>query len=332
MNILLSCAGRRHYLAEYFRTENRARVIGSDMSPTAPALYACDSWHLAPAVESPCYLDDLKASIIREGIHMVFSLNDLESKTLVENRTHIERETGATVYVPAPDTLSVCADKWHSYLFACEVGVNAPATFLSSDAALRSIELGQVDFPLIVKPRWGSASIGLFYVNGADELPSAFSSCCAAVANSSLAAFGEDQTVVIQEVVSGPEYGVDILYNKDERLVGFAAKKKLAMRAGETDKAITVPPRLFEPVIERMAPALRHRGNLDCDFLERDGELYLLEMNPRFSGGYPFTHLAGANHVRMLLDDFEGRELTPYRYAVGRAFAKCDRLVDVSGV
>jgi carbamoyl-phosphate synthase large subunit len=120
-----------------------------------------------------------------------------------------------------------------------------------------------------------------------------------------------------------------MLYGKNENFIGFAAKKKLAMRAGETDKAITVAPASFEGIVAKIARALLHRGNLDCDFLERDGKFYLLEFNPRFGGGYPFTHLAGANHIQMLIDDYQERPLTPYSYQVGKAFAKCDTLVEV---
>ncbi|NWN81512.1 MAG: hypothetical protein HLX48_00750 [Halomonas sp.] len=101
------------------------------------------------------------------------------------------------------------------------------------------------------------------------------------------------------------------------------------MRAGETDKAVTVAPELFQETVAKISSVLPHRGNLDCDFLERDGKFYLLEINPRFGGGYPFTHLAGANHVKMLLDDYQERALGEYSYAVGKGFAKYDTLVEV---
>jgi len=330
-NVLLSCVGRRHYLAEYFRVENRrGRVIGTDMSVTAPALYACDGWRQVSSVFSSTYLEELIQVVREEGIGMVFSLNDLESGLLVRNRSRLEQETGATIYVPSPETLAICADKWETYRFAREIGVRAPATFLSMSEALEAVKRGEIEFPLIVKPRWGSASIGLSYVHKTEELSAAFASCRAAVANTALSALAEEETVIIQEVISGPEYGVDLLYDKEERLLGFTAKRKLGMRAGETDKAITVPPDRFQPLVKKMTGALAHRGNLDCDFLERDGHLYLLELNPRFGGGYPFTHLAGANHVRMLLDDYEGRDPGPYDHGVGRTFAKADRLVEVS--
>lgn len=331
MNILLTCAGRRHYLATYFNQAlgQSGRVVGTDMDLSAPALQACDVARQVPGVFDPGYLGALKKVILEENIHMVFSLNDLEVGLLSDNRVALEQETGATFYVPPVRTLEVCADKWRTFEFAREIGVAAPETFLTVAGALDALELGRVQFPLIIKPRWGSASIGLYVVETQEDLEAGFKACRKAVETSSLSSLGAEDSVIIQEVIQGPEYGVDILYGRNEEFIGFTAKKKLAMRAGETDKAVTVAPEPFQEMVAKVASALPHRGNLDCDFLERDGKFYLLEFNPRFGGGYPFSHLAGANHVQMLLDDFQGRALDEYGYAVGKGFAKCDTLVEV---
>lgn len=332
MNVLLSCAGRRHYLATYFNQAlgKSGRVIGTDMDLSAPALQACDVARQVPGVFAPNYLTELKKIIVEEKVDMVFSLNDLEAGLLAESRSEIENETGATVYVPPLQTLQVCADKWRTSEYLREIGVAVPSTFLTIDNVIQSLELGYVHFPLIIKPRWGSASIGLFIVETLEDLKSGYEACQTAVEKSALSSLGSQDSVIIQEFIKGAEYGVDVLYGKDENFIGFTAKKKIAMRAGETDKAVTVDPKLFSEIITRVAGVLPHRGNLDCDFLERDGVFYLLEFNPRFGGGYPFTHMAGANHVEMLLKDYRGLPLGSYHYTIGKSFAKFDCLVDVS--
>jgi carbamoyl-phosphate synthase large subunit len=331
MNILLSCVGRRNYLVEFFAEAlaGEGKVVGTDRDPTAPALAACDVRRLVPSVDDPSYLERLKAVMIEEEISMAFSLSDLEVSLLARSRDAIEAETKAVVYVPSERTATVCSDKWETYRFARRHGIAAPVTFLSPSDALQAARTGEVAFPMIVKPRWGSASIGLVRVESPADLEAAVELCEKAIARSSLASLGLGQSVVIiQELLTGPEYGVDVLYGRDENFVGFAAKRKLAMRSGETDKAVTVAPDPFEASVRRIAQNLPHRGNLDCDFMERGGELLLLELNPRFGGGYPFTHLSGARHVAMLLDDFSGRSLPPYHYDVGRSFAKYDHLIE----
>lgn len=329
--VLLTCAGRRHYLASYFKQalSGAGRLVGTDMDLSAPALQACDVVCKVPSVFSNDYLDVLKDLIVRERIHMVFSLNDLEVGLLAQNREALERETGAVFYVPPPGTLDVCADKWLTCQFAKDIGIDTPETFLTVEEAAAALDSGRVRFPLIVKPRWGSASIGLQVVERLEDLSFAFEACHQAVAKSDLSALGSEEGVILQEVIQGPEYGIDMLYGKRENFIDFAVKKKMVMRAGETDKAVTVAPDPFRDIVEKISRRLPHRGNLDCDFLERNGRFYLLEFNPRFGGGYPFTHLSGANHVQMLLDDFQDKVLETYRYRVGKAFAKCDTLVEV---
>jgi carbamoyl-phosphate synthase large subunit len=67
------------------------------------------------------------------------------------------------------------------------------------------------------------------------------------------------------------------------------------MRAGETDKAITVKSSWLEGIGEAIGRNLGHIGVLDCDAIVSEDRCYVLDLNPRFSGCYPFSQIAGAN-------------------------------------
>ena len=331
MNIMLTCAGRRHNLAMHFREAlaGRGLLIGTDMSLTAPALAACDRHYQVPAVTAPDYLEQIIGIIERESVKMVFSLNDLEIGLLSENRKTIEARTGATLYLPDPETLEICADKLKTFEFAQNLGIPAIPTFKSVEEATGAVDTGAARFPMIVKPRWGSASIGIEPVWDREDLQTVFDRCIRTVTGGALASLGTHDAVVIQQMMTGPEFGADMLFDKDYRFVGVTVKRKLGMRAGETDKAVSVSAEPFQAQVEQIAAALSHRGNLDCDFLEQDGVYYLLELNPRFGGGYTFTHEAGANHIQFLVNDYLNIENPPYSYQTGKAFAKWDLLVSV---
>ena len=48
---------------------------------------------------------------------------------------------------------------------------------------------------------------------------------------------------------------------------------------------------------------------MDVDILEnKEGELFVLEINARFGGGYPFSHLAGADFPLALVDMVNKKE------------------------
>ena len=86
-----------------------------------------------------------------------------------------------------------------------------------------------------------------------------------------------------------------------EILFLIVPKKKILMRSGETDKAKIVISKIFEIFSKRLSRELGHIGNLDCDIILSNNKIYLLDLNPRFGGGYPFTHLAGLNYINAIL-------------------------------
>ncbi|WP_404401789.1 ATP-grasp domain-containing protein [Idiomarina seosinensis] len=332
MNILLTCAGRRKYLVDYFKTElgNSGRVIGADMTASAPALAGCDVYHLVPSVDAPNYIEALLSICKAEKVDAIVSLNDLELPVLASAKDKFTA-VGTKVIVSEEKAINICGDKFETCKFAESISVPAPKTFLSLNDALISLSDNTISYPIIVKPRWGSASIGLYVVNTDSELREAYALCKRILQGSFLSKLATDEKVVlIQEFIRGPEFGVDIFNDLEGSCRGVVLKKKLAMRAGETDKAITIQSEKLKAYADAIGDVLGHIGNLDCDFLERDGEYYLLEMNPRFGGGYPFSHEAGANLVKALLQCLRGEsDQISINYKADLTFAKCDVLVSV---
>ena len=72
-------------------------------------------------------------------------------------------------------------------------------------------------------------------------------------------------------------------------------KKKIRMRAGETDIAEIVENEAIFNETKRLGKLTGHIANVDCDVFLVDGKPYILEMNARFGGGYPFSHMGGCN-------------------------------------
>ena len=87
------------------------------------------------------------------------------------------------------------------------------------------------------------------------------------------------------------------------------AKRKLAMRSGETDIAEIVDSSEFVKTANIISNNLKHIGVLDCDCFKTDsGDLIILEMNCRFGGQYPFSHIAGADVPKQIINWLEGKD------------------------
>lgn len=334
MNILFTCAGRRTYLLKYFKEQlgDRGLIVGTDMQLSAPALSIADIKEQVPAVYASDYIERTIEICLRHGINALISLNDLELPILAANRRRFE-QIGVTVIVSSSEVIDICFDKYHTAKYVGSLGLNTPATFVNLYEAKGALRDGTLHFPLVLKPRWGSGSIGIEFVNNLDEMEEVYNMLLKKVKKTILATASRgEEYILIQQKIEGQEYGMDVMNDLEGNHRAVSVKKKLAMRAGETDKAQTVDNVAIRAIGHTLGENLRHIGNLDVDVFEKDGKYYVLELNPRFGGGFPFSYEAGVNFPGAIIEWLNGNEtddsiLQP-RY--GEAYAKCDYLVKVN--
>ncbi|MBQ0022285.1 MAG: ATP-grasp domain-containing protein [Prevotellaceae bacterium] len=334
MNILFTCAGRRTYLLKYFK-ENLAegdKVIATDMQLSAPALTVADMKIQVPAVYDPCYVDKTLEICQQYTIDALISLNDLELPILAEQKHRFD-EIGTTVIVSDKDVIDISFDKYKTAQWVEQVGLNAPKTYIRLDDAKEALLKSEIQFPLFLKPRWGSGSIGLETVEDMEELEIVYALLFKKIKKTFLAkASVGDEYILIQEKLTGKEFGLDVMNDLRGNHVAVSVKQKLAMRSGETDKAVTVDNPSIYSIGKTIGENLGHIGNLDVDVMQRaDGTYCVLELNPRFGGGYPFSHEAGVNMPKAIIKWLKGETvdkvlLTPQ---YGKMFAKNDYLVEV---
>ena len=334
MNILFTCAGRRTYLLKYFK-ENMApgdKVVATDMQLSAPALQAADVKLQVPAVYDPKYIDITLNICKEQNIDALISLNDLELPILAENKAKFEA-LGVTVIVSDPEVIDIAFDKYKTAQWVESIGLNAPKTYVALASAKEALAKGEIAFPLFMKPRWGSGSIGLETIDDMEELDIYYLLLMKKIKKTILAtASVGDEYIMIQEKLTGNEFGLDVMNDLDGNNVAVSVKQKLAMRAGETDKAITVD----LPEVREMGAAigrnLKHIGNLDVDIMQRaNGDYCVLELNPRFGGGYPFSYEAGANMPKAILQWLKGEKVDAksLQPEYGKMYAKNDYLMEI---
>ncbi len=336
MNILFTCAGRRNYLINYFKQAlgGEGRTFATDMQLTAPAMVDADVSIVVPSIYDPSYIDELARVISNYKIDAVISLNDLELPILSRHRERLEAG-GARVLVSPEAVIDIAFDKMKTARFLQSNGILTPKTYTDIASATKAISSGEIQFPVVVKPRWGSASIGIDFPADSEDLELAFKLQHKRLHSTMLAtASGQDleNAILIQQKIIGKEYGMDILNDFEGNYIGTFVRQKLAMRSGETDKAISVIDGRFDAIGKKISENLRHVGNLDIDVFEADGDLYVLELNPRFGGGYPFSHEAGINTPAIYIELLRGgSNLEKHiNYKAGVMFSKCDRLIAVN--
>ena len=305
MNVMLTCAGRRNYLVKFFQEAlgGRGQVFAADTSAHAPALQQADKWFILPPLNNPAYIDTLFTICQRHRVRLLIPLNDLELRLLARHSTRF-LEVGTIPVVSSTKVVDTCFDKWGTCEFLKGADLEGPNTYLSLAEAREALARGDITFPLVVKPRWGTASIGIEYAEDDEELELRYALAKKLLPRTFLreiSATDAERCILIQKQLCGQEYGLDIVNDLDGHYVCTFVKRKLAMRAGETDRAITVQSDWLEGIGEVIGRKLGHIGVLDCDVVVTKDSSCVLDMNPRFGGGYPFSHRAGANLPAVLV-------------------------------
>lgn len=335
MNILFTCAGRRTYLLNYFRENLREGdlIIATDMQHSAPALQAADVKLQVPSIYDPDYVD-ITLRICREyKVNALISLNDLELPVLAMNKEKF-KAIGTVPIISNSDVIDVCFDKYKTSKWIESIGLKSPRTFTKLNDVKSALANHDITFPLFMKPRWGSGSIGLEDIADMEELEVYYNLLLKKIKKSILKNVSEgDESILIQEKLVGEEYGLDVMNDLNGNNVGVSVKRKLAMRAGETDKAITVDLPEVREIGRKVGENLRHIGNLDMDIMQNSkGDYCVLELNPRFGGGFPFSYAAGVNYPKALIEWLQGNTVdeTLLQPSYNMMFAKNDYLVKVN--
>lgn len=297
MRILLSSVGRRGYLVKYFKQAlgNDGEIWGGDSSSYAPAFRYCDHAAILPKIEKADYINKLLDLCTKNKIDMVVPLIDTELEVLAANYGKF-RDNGVMAVISPAKTIDTAFDKYNTYLCARQAGIETPITVTSIEEALELISAGKLSWPVMVKPRKGSASMFTYSCRNEGEMKLAFNHC---------------PSPVIQQFAHGEEYGFDIFCDGNFKPISVFCKKKIAMRAGETDKAVSVNDKKLIDLGVKIAQAFPAFGPVDVDVKMFKNVPMLLEVNPRFGGGYPCSHLCGADFPAKLIAICKGHELTP---------------------
>lgn len=319
MNILLTSVGRRSYIVQYFKEvlgeDGKVFVCNSD--PNSVAFLNADEAIVSPLVYDDSYIPFLIDYCKNNDISIVISLFDIDVMILAQNKSLIEKN-GIKVVVSDAQFVNICNDKWKSYLFLHEKGFKTPQTYISYEEVIRKIDSKEIMYPIVVKPRFGCGSIGVVKAYNEVELYSSFRRVSRIINQSYLKyeSCKEDNVVVFQEMIDGEEYGVDIINDLHSVNRAVLIKKKIAMRSGETDIAVTVDDLDIYMELKRLGSITKHVGNLDCDVFEQDGDIYVIDMNARIGGGYPFSHIAGANLPKAIVEWCSGRDVDDKMFKV----------------
>lgn len=298
MNILILSCGTRNKLIRYFKEKENGvgNVIGTDCSVYAPALYEADSHYIVPRMTSPDYLDTILDICHKEKINAVLPLQE-DELFLISSHRKLFTDAGIIPVVSSPETVELCRDKYAFYKHLNKNGLPVLPSCNGLSEFQKRYEAGEMNFPVFIKPVRGCGSIDIQKADNMELL-------------SVLCKYNKED-MLIQQFADGEELGIDLYVDMISHIpVSIFAKKKLRMRAGETEKSISVKDTSLFTLIKQTAATLALSGPVDMDIFCIGGKYYISEINPRFGGGYPHAHICGMNFPKLIAENIAGNENT----------------------
>ena len=265
-------------------------TVGADCDPLAAGLHLADDAGVLPRADDPTFVEHLLKLAARTGATTLVCTVAEELPALDAARTELDR-AGLRHWLPSAAAVAASVDKWAFAQACAAVGVPTPAT---GDATADG-----VPGPWIVKPRNGRGSRDVHACDDAAELAWA------------LARVPEP---IVQTRLTGTEFTVDVLVDRDGTLAGAVPRWRLVTKAG-----ISTVGRTFDApdVVAGVAALLAAVGLTGpaCvqGFVAEDGTFAFTEVNPRFSGGLPLSLAAGADLVGEYVRGADGLAVRPQR-------------------
>lgn len=293
MNYLMLSVGRRGELLKNFKEslDENSRLIATDLSPYAPALYLADKQYLVPSINDSKYIEVVLDICKKEQINAVTTFIDPEIELLAKNREKFTA-IGVEVLAPYKETAELCFNKYLMFKHLKENKIPTVMTWGTIEEFDFAYKKDEVDFPVFVKPRTGSGSVGARKIITYSELS---------------AAMENDSTLIIQEFMNCSDLDADVYIDTiSHEAVSAFSKRKIETRIGGASKTVSFKDdKLFE-FIQKICKVFKFNGPIDMDFFFKDGKYYLSEINPRFGGAYLHAYGAGVDFIKLIDNNLKG--------------------------
>ncbi len=221
-----------------------------------------------PYVNDPSFLPEFCKLLKKLKINFIFPAHDSAGLFLAEH----QNELPCKVLISPLKTCQICRDKQKTYHYFNKL-LPVPHVFKNSDEVSH--------FPVFLKPRIGEGSKGVFLAETKKELEGILEN---------------KKGLLISEYLPGKEYTIDCFTNYEGKLIFTGTRERIRISHGISVDTRVIDSKKFTPFAETINTHLQLQGAWFFQMKEREnGELALLEIAPRVSGGMGLFRNRGVN-------------------------------------
>ena len=298
------------------------RIIGLSYESLEPGIYMHDLVDRTYSIPYPTagtdtLLERLEYIQEREKLDVIIPNFDAELYPFIRLEAKL-KAIGIHMFLP---TMHQFEERHKVNLndFGKKYHINVPKSKVIYDLnTVRSL-VSEFSFPMIVKGKFYDASIAY----SIEEVKSYF--------NKISAKWG--LPVIIQEFVHGTEFNVTGLGDgKGKTIAAVPMRKQYITDKGKAWGGISIADDNMLDMTRKFLRTTKWRGGFELELMKtKDGELYLLEINPRLPAWIYLAVGVGQNIPEALVNLALGKTVKPFKtYTVGKMFVRYswDMIVD----
>ena len=289
INVLISSAGRRVELVKIWQKSvnsllgNEVKIFACDYDPKlSPACYLADDQFQVPKCTDENYSEVLLKNCIQRNIKLIIPTIDTELIPLSKSKK-LFLSFGIHILVSDLFLIEKCLDKLETSILFKSINIDTPEI----------LDKNSLTFPCFMKPKNGNSSKGIKTIFSKNDLSEADLS---------------KQDNIFQELVNinWKEFTLDLYFDKKNFLKACVPRQRLEVRNGEISKGLIKKEKFYNKLLSDFKYLKGANGVITLQvFCDDDVENYkAIEINPRFGGGYPLSHIVGAKFPEMIIKEY----------------------------
>lgn len=315
MNILLTAIGKRVQLIKCLK--NSCKVVGTDISEMAPAVHFVDEFYKVKKFNEEGYINEILNICEKEKIDFLVPLYEKEFLMLCDYKAYFEAK-GTKLILSGKNIIEICNDKWKTYEFFKKNNIGCPNTYLKNNIPY------DVKFPLIIKPFDGMGSQNVFKIKNLKELEFFLEYV---------------EKPIVQEFIEGTEFTIDVLCDLKGNVIFAIPRERLEVRAGEVSKTRTIKNENIIKKVNELCQKLNSAYDnesimgpltMQC-IVDKNNDVYFIEINPRFGGGVPLAFKAGGDYGIYFNKMNKGENIEPFTYFKEITMLRYDEGIYIGG-
>jgi len=268
------------------RLDPTVRVIAGDIDLQAVSRYEAEGFWQMPRLTNDG-LKDVIDQCREQSITCILPTRDGELDYWSNHRESL-MSAGIEVITSSPEAIARCRDKLQFADFAQSLRLQAiPATMTPE---------GFAEIPMVVKERFGAGSVGIGLNLSYEE----------AVKHAKTL-----EQPIFQPFILGEEISIDSWIGKTGKVAGVVLRRRDRVIFGESQVTTTFTDKLLEKQAVEFISKLELRGPVVLQAIVSEGELHVIECNPRFGGASTASIAVGLDSLYWSLAEVADPNFSP---------------------